>query len=88
VDDANAAGKGKTKNPVGLVSQPCQKGYQSHYVEVTHEGYPVMAEGLDVQNNPMMGIYSDELVLVEGSQTLPLFLVYTTQYGRRWWWWR
>ena len=39
-------GGGKTKNPAGLVSQPCQKGYQSHYVEVTHEGYPVKAEGV------------------------------------------
>ena len=32
-------------------------------------------------DNPMVGIYSDELVLFEGSQTLPLFLVNTTQYG-------
>jgi len=80
VSNANS-NEGKTKNPAGLVSQPCQKGYQSHYVEVTREGYPVKAEGLDVQNNPMVGIYSDELVLFEGSQTLPLFLVYTTQYG-------
>ena len=39
------------------------------------------AEGLDVVDNPMVGIYSDELVLFEGSQTLPLFIVYTTQYG-------
>ena len=74
-------GGGKTKNPAGLVSHPCQKGYQSHYVEVTHEGYPVKAEGLDVKDNLMVGIYSDELVLFEGSQTLPLFLVYSTQYG-------
>ena len=38
------------------------------------------AEGLDVVDNPMVGIYSDELVLFEGSQTLPLFLVYTTEF--------
>ena len=39
------------------------------------------AEGLGVMDNPMVGIYSDEEVLFEGLQTLPLFLVYTTQYG-------
>ena len=39
------------------------------------------AEGLGVMDNPMVGIYSDEEVLFEGLQTLPLFLVNTTQYG-------
>ena len=55
IGDVNSNGGGKTKNPAGLVSQPCQKDYQSHYVEVTHEGYPVKAEGLGVVDNAMVG---------------------------------
>jgi len=85
VGDVNSNGGGvKTKNPAGLVSQTCQKGYQSHYVEGTHEGYPVKSEGLSVVDNPMVGIHSDELVLFEGSQTLPVPCLHHAIRGQRW----
>ena len=59
-------------NPTSLRGQACQAGYQSHYLEATQRGRPSANIG---------DIFGDEL-LFEGSQTLPLFLVYTTQYGK------
>ena len=56
-----------------LRGQACQAGYQSHYVQVTSTGHPAQSDKETL---------ADELVLFEGSQTLPLFLVYTTEFGR------
>ena len=47
-------------------------GYQSHFLEATQRGQPAM----EVADR-----YGDELAVFEGSQTLPLFLVYTTEFG-------
>ena len=55
-----------------MLGQACKTGYQSHYLEATLRGQP----GINVAER-----YGDELVVFEGSQTLPLFLVYTTEFG-------
>ena len=59
-------------NPTSLVGQASKIGYQSHYLEATQRGQPA----INVAER-----YGDELVVFEGSQTLPLFLVYTTEFG-------
>ena len=59
-------------NPTSLVGQASKIGYQSHYLEATQRGQPAM----NVAER-----YGDQLVVFEGSQTLPLFLVYTTEFG-------
>jgi len=66
------APEGKSLNTFGLLGQACKAGYQSHYLEATQSGQPAM----DVVEG-----FGDELVVFEGSQTLPLFLVYTTEFG-------
>ena len=60
-------------NPTSLLGQACQAGYQSHYLETDLRGDPALNAG---------DRYGDELVVFEGSQTLPLFLVYTTEVGK------
>jgi len=59
-------------NPTSLVGQASKIGYQSHYLEATQRGQPA----INVAER-----YGDELVVFEGSQTLPLFLVYTSEFG-------
>ena len=59
-------------NPTSLLGQACKTGYQSHYLEATAGGYPAVNVGDQS---------GDELVVFE--QTLPLFLVYTTEFGGR-----
>jgi len=58
-------------NPNTLLGQACKAGYQSHYLEATQRGRPAL------NADDRCG---DELVVFEGSQTLPLFLVYTTEF--------
>ena len=59
-------------NPTSLLGQACQAGYQSHYLEATASGQPAVVNVGDR--------CGDELVVFEGSQTLPLFLVSTTEF--------
>ena len=59
-------------NPTSLLGQACKTGYQSHYLEATQRGQPAMNVGERS---------GDELVVFDGSQTLPLFLVYTSEFG-------
>jgi len=59
-------------NPTSLLGQACKAGYQSHYLEVTRSGQPAV----NVDDK-----FGDELVVFEGSQALPLFLVYTAEFG-------
>jgi len=54
-----------------LHGQACTKGYQSHYLQVRADGMPV-SQSSDTA--------ADELVVFEGWQTLPLFLVYTDEF--------
>jgi len=59
-------------NATSLLGQACKTGYQSHYLEATLRGQPA----INVAER-----YGDELVVFKGSQTLPLFLVYATEFG-------
>jgi len=72
-----------TENPLdgigSLLGQACKKGYQSHYVKVTKKGHPILREGTARETEAV----ADELVVFEGWQTLPLFLVYTSEFGRQ-----
>jgi len=68
----------KKPNPFGLLGQACKAGYQSHYTIVDSANpvfsFPTLHEDFD---DPGKGrIVSDELVVFEGAQALPLFLVY------------
>ena len=63
-------------NPTSLLGQACKSGYQSHYLEATQSGQPAVNVGDGYGDG-----YGDELVVFEGSQTLPLFLVYITEFG-------
>ena len=51
-------------NPTSFLGQACQARYQSHYLEATASGQPAVNVGDG---------FGDELVVFEGSQTLPLF---------------
>jgi len=70
---------GKIKNPQGSLGRPCYLGYQSNYVEVDHDGYPVTPEGMG-SRNPATDVFADELVVFDSAQVLPLFLVYSSQF--------
>jgi len=77
--DPTLEGKDKRKrNPFGLLGQACKAGYQSHYtiVDSVHSGsaFPTQHGDFDGQANART--VSDELVVFEGAQALPLFLVY------------
>jgi len=65
------------RNPEGLIGQPCKPGYQSHYTIVdsaSNSAYPVTFDDFD--DPERRRVVSDMLVLFEGAQALPLFLVY------------
>lgn len=63
---------GYSDNPFGLKGKAPKTGYQSHYVLVNNF-HPVS------KVNNMDG---DEMGVFEGWQTLPLFLVYTSEFGK------
>lgn len=63
---------GYSDNPFGLKGKAPKTGYQSHYVLVN-------------QFHPVPNVTDkdgDEPVVFEGWQTLPLFLVYTSEFGK------
>jgi len=67
-----------TKNYYGKAGE---KGYQSHYTTVKYQGWesktPVNKDSIPTWNDDLAkGKIVDELVLFEGAQVLPLFLVY------------
>ena len=66
-------GKNKKKpNPFGLLGQALKAGYQSHYTVVDSEGIDTAFPTAIEEGN----VVSGELVVIESSQALPLFLVY------------
>jgi len=72
-------GKEKRKrNPLGLLGQACKGGYQSHYAVVDTKtiSLPFPTQFDDFDDPKKNRIVSDELVVFEGAQALPLFLVY------------
>ena len=66
------------QNPKGFLGQACKPGYQTHFTIVSSNkisnAFPV--KSMENENEEK----SDELVVFEGSQILPLFLIYTTQF--------
>ena len=72
---------GKTKrvpNPQGYLGQACRAGYQSHYTVVDSRNiltaFPFKEEKIDP------AITSNEIVIFDGAQILPLFLIYTNEF--------
>ena len=65
-------------NPVGLLGQACKPGHQSHYVIIDSAAstgaFPT--KFVDFDDPGKERVVSDELVVFEGAQALPLFLVY------------
>jgi len=60
-------------DPLSLMGGAAKKGHQSHYVEVNLQGQPARSE---------REFYADEIVVFEGCQTLPLFLVYSSEFWK------
>ena len=79
VQDPSIEGDDKRKrNPVGLLGQACKAGYQSHYSVIDTKIFsaPFSTEFSDFDDREKKRVVSDELVVFEGAQALPLFLVY------------
>ena len=79
VQDASIVGDDKRKpNPVGLLGQACKGGYQSHYSVIDTKSFaaPFPTQFDDFEDHEKKRVVSDELVVFEGAQALPLFLVY------------
>ena len=64
-----------SSNSKSLVGKPCLGGYQSHYAAVD-EGKKVNDAGLPLKEAPS-AISSDELVVFDPSQILPLFVIHS-----------
>jgi len=65
--------KKKKPNPFGLLGQALKAGYQSHYTVVDSEGIDT---AFPTEFGEEGNVVSGELVVIESSQALPLFLVY------------
>jgi len=79
VQDPSIEGDDKRKpNPVGLLGQACKGGYQSHYSVIDTKSFaaPFPTQFDDFEDHEKKRVVSDELVVFEGAQALPLFLVY------------
>ena len=79
VQDPGVEGDDKRKpNPVGLLGQACKGGYQSHYSVIDTKTFsaPFPTQFDDFEDREKKRVVSDELVVFEGAQALPLFLVY------------
>jgi hypothetical protein len=66
-------------NPLGLLGQACKAGHQSHFniVDSVDSTLAFPTEFIDDFDDPAKKrVVSDELVIFEGAQALPLFLVY------------
>jgi len=73
--------KGKTakkRDPKGLYGQACKTGYQSHYTIVnsknTSTAFPTRFDDFGTEEKKR--VVSDELVVFEGAQALPLYLIF------------
>jgi len=68
----------RKRNPLGLLGQACKAGFQSHYtvVDSVHSGSAFPTQHGDFDDQGKARRVSDELVVFEGAQALPLFLVY------------
>jgi len=68
----------RKRNPFGLLGQACKAGFQSHYtiVDSVHAGSAFPTQHGDFDDQAKARRVSDELVVFEGAQALPLFLVY------------
>jgi len=68
----------RKRNPFGLLGQACKAGFQSHYtiVDSVHSGSAFPTQHGDFDDQQKARRVSDELVVFEGAQALPLFLVY------------
>ena len=73
---------GKTKadpNSQGYLGKACRAGYQSHYTVVDSRNistaFPFKEEKID------QAITSNEIVMFDSAQILPLFLIYTNEFG-------
>jgi len=79
VQDPSIEGDDKRKrNPLGLLGQACKGGYQSHYSVIDTKTFaaPFPTQFDDFDDREKNRVVSDELVVFEGAQALPLFLVY------------
>jgi len=79
VQDPSIEGVDKRKrNPFGLLAQACKGGYQSHYSVIDTKTFaaPFPTQFGDFDDREKNRVVSDELVVFEGAQALPLFLVY------------
>ena len=72
---------GKTKpvpNPQGYLGKACRAGHQSHYTVVDSRNistaFPFKEEKID------LAITSNEIVIFDSTQILPLFLIYTNEF--------
>jgi len=77
--DPSIEGDDKRKrNPLGLLGQACKGGYQSHYSVIDTKTFsaPFPTQFDDFDDREKKRVVSDELVVFEGAQALPLFLVY------------
>jgi len=79
VQDPSIEGDDKRKrNPLGLLGQACKAGYQSHYSVIDTKTFaaPFPTQFDDFDDREKKRVVSEELVVFEGAQALPLFLVY------------
>jgi len=77
--DPTLEGEDKRKrSPFGLLGQACKAGFQSHYtiVDSVHSGSAFPTQHGDFDDQGKARTVSDELVVFEGAQALPLFLIY------------
>lgn len=55
--------------PKSLLGMPLKGGYQSHYVLTSADGHPLP------DSLPLPSTYFDELVLGQGSQVVPAYVI-------------
>ena len=72
----------KTKpvpNTQGYLGKACRAGYQSHYTVVDSRNISTAFPFKEKEIDPT--ITSNEIVIFDGTQILPLFLIYTNEFG-------
>ena len=66
-------------NPLGFLEKACRAGYQSHYTVVDSRNvltaFPFREKELDPEKT------ANEIVVFDSAQILPLFLIYTNEFG-------
>ena len=66
-------------NPQGYLGKACRTGYQSHYTVVDSRTISTAFPFKEKEFNP--SVTSNEVIVFDGSQILPLFLIYTTEFN-------